>query len=95
MKKQAEMFYEWDDLCESLKVLNVFMQNDLIKLLKDGYITPKDILKSFHEFSDLYHVRRKELDDLYNMIQLFHLSFLVCGGDRDHEDIIKKINNME
>jgi hypothetical protein len=62
--KQFDLYDEWSAECEKLKRLNSIIQNDLNRLLQDGYCTKEDISNSIQEFEKLFKDRVEKLNEL-------------------------------
>lgn len=96
MKTQKELFEDWNAVCSRLKSMSEYIQNDLSSMLFDEKIIDKaNIYKSFDIFRDLYNTRRKELDNLYFMIQELHLSYMLSDTKEELQKRIKIINNIK
>lgn len=66
---QEQLFNEWGLVCNKLKSLKSFVQNDFERMLQDSYITKEDIKKSISEFNELYLKIIIEISELKTEIE--------------------------
>lgn len=75
MKTQEQLFEEWYSVCNKLKMLKGFIQNDFDKMLSYNHITKEQIRCSIREFNDLYDITTKHMGELKTEIENLMLNY--------------------
>jgi DUF1009 family protein len=67
-KTQEQLFNDWDYQCFKLKEIGNIIQNDITRLLADGYVSKKGIESNLDMFNQKYEYRIKFLEELHGDI---------------------------